>query len=260
MPEGFMKYSWIAIFALALCACGNKERAGTTSETENEVALRIVMPDGSAASSARVFLIDAEHYDAKVARGESSHLDSAIADSNGNVLLIYRGDSVQVSVLAQKTGYAAFAHELHDFNGTVTLGLAGRVEGKVNAPPGSRVILDETGLSAVVGVDGSYSLNNVPQGYFGVLVQVQGQEAIFSSAVSVDSSSQSLDIVELNGFLFEDFDDGDSRPLVAALNAGGSWYVYNDGAGTVFEPAGIDKLPLRSLIPMRGAGAHWGSK
>jgi len=240
-----MKYSWCALIALVFCSCGDKEQAGTTSETENEVAMRLVMPDGSAARSARVWLIDAEHYDANIARGEDSRLDSATTDSNGNVVLAYRGDSVRVSVLAQKPGYAAFRSDLQRFQGVVTMDPAGQIQGNADAALGTRVILDGTGISAVVNADGTFTLNDVPQGYFGILVQEQGRDAIFSSAVKVDSTRQSLEIPGTEGFLLENFDDGDSLPLIAALGAGGKWYVYDEGAGTRIAMAVSDTQAWR---------------
>lgn len=242
-----MKYSWLALLFMVLSSCSQKEHAGTTSETENDIAVRITLQDGSPVASAKVWLIDAEHYDSLIALGKDSHLDSAETDKYGKANLVYHGEKVQVSILARKPGFAGLVRNYQNADSSLTVVPSGQISGTVDLPTGSRVLLDGTGLSAEVQANGEYSISDVPQGYFGLLLQVQGQEPVFSSAVVVDSSMQVLKNVESNGFLLEDFDDGDALPLLHALGAGAAWYVYRDGVGTLFEPAEVESQITSAL-------------
>lgn len=247
-----MKISWFALLILALCSCSQKNHAGTTSETENEVAVRVVFPDGNPVGSAQVWLIDVDHYDSLLALGENAHLDSTITDAKGIANLTYDGDVVKVNILAQKPGFAGLARDYDGGDSIITIDSSSQVSGTANLAVGSRVVLDGTGLSAMVNSDGSYHFIDVPKGDFGLLIQPLGEDLVFSSAVKVGESDLELEELQATGFLLDDFDDGDSLPSLYTLGAGASWYVYRDGAGTTFAPTGVD-LQITNAISTEGA-------
>jgi len=235
------KYLFAALCVIAL-ACSNKNSAGTTSETENELAVRVTMPNGSFAVGARVYLVDATHFDSLVALGKSPQIDSAVTDSVGAA--IFSTSSLGAhNILVQVPGWAGLLRGLHGQNLDTALILseAGLIRGHSNAQVGTKVMLDASGISATVNALGDYEFQNVPPGYFALFAPADslGLDA-FLGAVSVAADTVAVETNLASGFLLEDFDDGDDQPLLSSLGAGGHWYLYDDMAGTHFQPLGIN--------------------
>lgn len=231
---------YLALLLSLFNACTVKDSAGTTSETENEVALSIMLPDGRPASQARVTLFDRENYDSLIAQGENTQLDQASTDSKGRVTLLYKGNPRRVGVLAQTSGFAVLSPDSLSANSTLHMQIAGAISGHTDAVPGSKVILDGTSLSALVDTAGNYSFTDVPQGTFAILMQASQSAPVFAGTAQIYPSFDQQQDLTSDGFLVDDFDDGDSLPAIAAFGAGNLWYLYSDNAGTTFLPTGID--------------------
>jgi len=227
---------------VALMACSDHQTAGTTSETENELSVRILMPDGTPAIQARVTLVDASHFDSLIAKGISPQLDSALTDSLGRVQLTSPSAVLRQNIVAHLPGFASIHKDisLSGHDSTLILDSAGSLLGHSDAPAGTWIYVDGTPYSTQVDSLGNYTFPNLPQGTFALLLQ---NNTIPLSLVGASNITVNISNIVTNmpdGLLLEDFDDGDAFPLINALGAGAAWYVYNDLAGTTFSPAGLD--------------------
>ena len=228
---------------LSLCACADKNTAGTTSETENEIALRVNFPDGTPAAHTQVYLVDAGHFDSLLTLGKNPQIDSGTTDGNGQVVIHSAVQVATRNLLAQAPGYAALLQGLTgaNVNATMNLSKAGSIQGHTNMPVGARIVLDASGLSTLVDSSGNYVFSNVPQGYYALFTSSLAQKSeSFLGAITVKADTNAVQTDSQAGFLLDNFDAGRTRPLIAALGAGGPWYLYSELAGTHFGPAGVD--------------------
>jgi hypothetical protein len=177
------------------------------------------------------------HFDSLIAGGQSPRIDSAITDAQGQVKLSYSSSILSRNLLAQLPGYAGL---VKGNDSVVQLGVSGSLSGSTLATTGSKIFLDGSGLWATVDSDKTYHFQNIPQGFYALLLASDHAQTQFAGAVIIDTVEQVFDIQSDDGFLLEDFDDGNSSPLIAAFGAGGKWYLYDEMAGTSFEPSGID--------------------
>lgn len=223
---------------MSLWACSRGDVSGTTSETENQVSLRIVQ-EGAPVAFAKVYLIDGGNYDSLLSMGASVRLDSAWSDAEGRATLAYHGVARIIHVLVQKADHAAFLANVTDGDSLIALEPVSTIVGQLQAAENSRVVLYGTDFSSRADAGGRYTIQGVPRGRYALVVQGTEGAAVMAGSVFVDSATEIESDIQANGFLLDDFDDGDSLPLLGLLGAGAPWYTYADGAGTLFEPQGV---------------------
>ena len=251
MPEDRMKHllkSLFALFSLLYVGCSNNNTAGTTSETENEIAVRVVMPNGSPVASARVYLVDMTHFDSLVTLGKNPRQDSAQTNAQGVATLRFSKKILQKNILVQSVGFAGLIKNPTAADSVVSLAQSGSLRGTMNALAGSFVVLDGVGLSTTLALDGSFVINNIPQGNFAMLVSANEAALTFAGGVQIDTNMTTVTRTLEDGMLIDDFDNGTGIPQIRAFGAGSKWYVYNDGAGTTIAPTGVDSNITRAFL------------
>jgi hypothetical protein len=245
-----MKRVWAIAFCMLLFwACSSLNTSGTTSETENKFAMRVAGADGSPAAFAKIYLVDASHFDSLVNAGVNPVADSLYADSNGRLELVpekFKGQKWNLLIYA--SGDAALLRnvEIRGADTTVALQKAGMLKGHTDLSAGTRLVLDGSGISAEVDSSGNFEFSGIPQGNFAIFrtLAPAGESALIASvAVSGDTVVRTANAPE--GLLLDDFEAGNGKLAISSLGAGGSWYLYTEGKGTSFAPAGVNSdFPL----------------
>jgi hypothetical protein len=239
----------LAIIALTGCGTAERSAGGSSYETENAVAARIVRPDGTPASGTLVrarplVWLEGDSFD--------SSLDQR-TDTEGRIRMnlpsgVWRLEARQNGVVAVIDIPAQ--GRLPDL-GTVHLASPASVMGR--AEPGSRVGVGGLQQLAEVDAGGFFHFDSLPAGVhvlrqIGSLarafVQAQSGQPLDAGILRVDSAGQ---------ILLDDFEDGDARTRYGAWTGGGWWWV-SGSVGVHLSPDGVETKPARAVFADGGGG------
>lgn len=247
MRKTVLIFSCIAV----LSGCGTSDRSagGSSYETENAVAARIVRPDGTPASGTLVRARPLAWFD-----GDS--IDSSLdqrADVEGRIRLNLPSGMWRLE--ARQSGVVAVIDipelgRIPDL-GTVRLAAPASVMGR--AEPGTRIGIGGLQQSAKVDAGGFFHFDSLPAGVH-VIRQIGSQARAFVLA----QAGQSLDAGILRAdsagqILLDDFEDGDARTRFGAWTGGGWWWI-SGSTGIHLSPDGVDTKPSRSVFADGGGG------
>ncbi|MEN9309430.1 MAG: hypothetical protein RL173_3362 [Fibrobacterota bacterium] len=237
--------------AVALMGCGTPERSagGSSYETENAVAARIVRPDGTPASGT---LVRARPLVWIVGDSFDSSLDQR-TNSDGRIRMNLPSGGWRLE--ARQGGVVAVIDipaqgRIPDL-GTVHLASPASVMGR--AEPGARIGVGGLQQTAVVDAGGYFHFDSLPAGVH-VLRQIGSQARAFVLA----QAGQTLDAGILHTdsagqILLDDFEDGDARSRFGAWTGGGWWWV-SGSTGVNLSPDGVDTKPSRAVFADGGGG------
>jgi len=245
------KATLLLLVAGGLVSCGGPDRSagGSSYETENAVAARIVRPDGTPASGT---LVRAR----PVAWLEGDSFDSSLdqrTDAEGRIQTqlppgAWRLDVRQGGVVAVIDVPAL--GRIPDF-GTVHLGAPASVMGR--SEPGARVAVSGLPGSTVVDAGGFFHFDALPAGIH-VLRQIGTTARAFLSAEAGQSLDAGILRTDSAGEIFlDDFEDGDARSRFGAWTGGGWWWI-SGSPGVHLSPDGVDTKPGRAVFADGGGG------
>lgn len=234
-----MKYLvFLGLFLIS--ACSWTDRAGTTSETENELVAVVQLPSGKPAVQAKVYLMDMEHEDSLVSVGKNPQIDSAFTDQKGQCVLRKPTALQKWKIVALQDSMIGLAND-----SLVQINASGAFQGY--ALPGARIAILGTGLTTVADAKGFFRFPLVPPGEYPIIhsgiqgVGFEGSLQIVANEVVHENLSA--------GILVDDFDDGDALPLLQKMGAGSAWYFYTEQAGTQFFPPQVMDTPSVAMSP-----------
>ena len=232
-----------AIAALAGCSSPDRSSGGSSYETENAVAARIVRPDGTPASGT---LVRAR----PLAWLEGDSFDSSLdqrTDAEGRIHMDLPSGAWRLE--ARQNGVVAVIDipalgRIPDV-GTVHLAAPASVMGRTD--PGARVGASGLSGSTVADAGGIFHLDSLPAG-----VHVLRQIGTTARAFLFAEAGQSLDAGILRtdsaGQIFlDDFEDGDTRSRFGPWTGGGWWWVDAD-SGINLSPDSVRELPVRAVV------------
>lgn len=226
--------SLFILWVFLLFACSWMDRAGTTSETENEVVALVQLPSGKPAVQAKVYLMDMDHEDSLVSIGKSPQIDSAFTDEKGRCILRKPTTLRNWKMLALQDSLIGLTED-----SLVQIQASGTFQGY--ATPGERIAILGTGLYTIADAKGFFRFPLVPPGEYPIIhsgsqgVGFEGSLQIVANEVVVENISA--------GILVDDFDDGDAFPLLQKMGAGSAWYFYTEQGGTQFYPPQVMDTP-----------------
>jgi hypothetical protein len=239
----------LGVAALAGCSGADRSAGGSSYETENSVAARIVRPDGSPASGALVRArplawLDGDPFD--------SSLDQR-TDSQGRFRMELPSGTWRLEAL--QSGVVAVieipALGRNPDLGTVRLAAPASVMGRTD--PGARVGASGLPGSTVADAGGIFHLDSLPAG-----VHVLRRIGTTARAFLFAEAGQSLDAGILRTdsagqILVDDFEDGDARSRFGPWTGGGWWWV-SGSPGVHLSPDGVDTKPARAVFADGGGG------
>lgn len=247
-----MSRSRFLLLGLALvsgCSTSDQSAGGSSYETENAVAVRLVLPDGSPASQT---LVQARPLDWVEGEPFDTTLDQR-TDLQGRVRFLLPAGTWRLQ--ARKGGLISAIdipkqERLADL-GTLRLTSPASVWGRTE--PGAQV-----GASGLVGAttadaQGVFHLDSLPAGIH-VLRRIGSQARAYVQV----QAGQSLDAGTLReetaGRIFlEDFEDGDARSRFGAWTGDGWWWI-SATPDVHLSPDGADANPGLSVFADGGGG------
>jgi hypothetical protein len=231
--------------------CGTPERSagGSSYETENAVAARIVRPDGTPASGT---LVRARPLVWIVGDSFDSSLDQR-TNSDGRIRMNLPSGGWRLE--ARQGGVVAVIDipaqgRIPDL-GTVHLASPASVMGR--AEPGARIGVGGLQQTAVVDAGGYFHFDSLPAGVH-VLRQLGSQARAFVQAQAGQTLDAGILRTDSAGqILLDDFEDGDARSRFGAWTGGGWWWVSGT-TGVHLSPDGVDTKPARAVFADGGGG------
>lgn len=247
--------------------------AGGTIETTNGISARVTLPNGSAASNVKVYLLDEQEWLTKVKAGASVYLDSAVTDGNGD-FKIKKDTSVHASLVANADDFGILIRHVtpevikDGYHGIIGLRRHKSYSGVVvdsNAVP-DQVLLAGTPYSSAVDSDGTFSFPALPPESYPVVVRrkLPDDSTEYTVAGDVDLSKDSVAADTLvpdtsKILVLEDFDDGDNRTKLGPILGDGYWIAYSDsflgGNSQLFQPVNAAPQNFEPAIH-DGGGSH----
>lgn len=232
--------------ALAILAgCGSTERSsgGSSYETENALAVRILRPDGTPAPGVAVRArplrwLEGESFD--------SSLDQR-SDTDGRVRLdlpsgAWRLEAGQEGMLAVLDVPAS--GRTPDL-GTLRLGRPASVLGRT--VPGARIGVNGLHRSALADPSGFFHLDSLPAGVH-VLHRIGSAERAFVQVEPGRSLDAGILRADSAGEIFlDDFEDGDARTWYGPWTGRGWWWVAADTI-VHLSPDSVSRIPARAVI------------
>jgi len=260
------KYLIATLLCIGFWSCGNGRHAnGFGSETTNGIALSgltepgcIVIAHPAASVSVVDSLLSVDTADAQ------GHWNLQIVA--GGWLLEFRHDSVgyaqNIKILSKDS---ALDFGITNLSPLVTI--SGQVANPVLAKSlrvaatSQRVTLLGLGRSASVDAQGGFSFADMAPGTY--IVQVESDSLVLSqSLLDAKENASPLLPTSFTGLLLENFDDGDSKTLLAPLLGSSFWLAWSGVEnGNVVAPAILNETDLSPLLTDSGAysgkSLHW---
>lgn len=238
-------YGFLLAGLTALTGCGSSERTagGSSYETENALAIRVLRPDGTPASGVDVRTrplrwIEGESYDASL---------DLRSDSTGTIRLnlpsgAWRLEARQGGMFAIRDVPAS--GRVSDL-GSLRLGPPALLQGR--SRPGARIGIGGLHRSAVADAAGYFHIDSVPAGVH-MLRRIGSAERAFvqvGAGRSIDAGLLRAD--SANEIFLEDFEDGDARHRFGPWTDGGWWRVAAT-AGVNLSPDSTNHQPARAVF------------
>lgn len=236
---------------LVLIGCGEPDRSagGSSYETENAVAARIVHPDGSPASGALVRArplgwLDGDHAipSLDVRTDAEGRLQLELAEGPWRLEARQSGVVAVLDVPARQRALDM---------GTVRLSLPSSIVGR--APAGSQVGVSGLQHRAQVDPGGYFHLDSLPPGVHVVREIGTTARAFVLTREGTSTDAGVLRSETTGQILLDDFEDGDSRLRHGAWTGGGWWWLDAD-SGVNLSPDSVGAKPERAIFADGGGG------
>lgn len=262
-----------ALSALFAAGCifsetpGPDRHAGGTIETTNGI---IVMSGGRPAARIKVYLLDERSWLSNVKDGKPITVDSVETNDTG-YFSIRRDTASKVSLMANTEGQGIIIRQLtaariRDGFGN-KLALQPHITYRGHIGPeviGARqVYLAGTPFSAPIDEQGAFTIAGVPPEKYQVVIKRVGPDLSesFFPAGELDLINQDTvndpDTLKPDlsrSVLFEDFEDNNSRTLLAPLEGDGYWAVYSDAH---LRSAASQGSSATLISPVNGASQYF---
>lgn len=203
----------VPFLVAALVACGSSDHAGTSTETTNGVA-GIVHINNTPLAAAKVSLVRPD--------GSLSAF-SAQSDSTGHFAI--EADSGRYHLLVETTDSSAMAWRYDVLTGrdtSISVGADAPGSWKIQgANRNDSICILATPFCAQADAQGVVVFPHLPVAAF---TAVLGGRPIASASIVAHDTAQTREFIRQQ-FILEDFDDGDSRHLLAPLSGGDGWYL-----------------------------------
>lgn len=237
----------LCAFGLLGCASPDRSAGGSSYETENAVAIRVVFPDGTPAAGALARARPSAWMDSA---GSDAGIDLR-ADASGRIEIPLGAGAWRIELRAD--GLAAMADVVEGGRGdlgTVALAPTGRIAGRT--VPGARVGCAGLGHGALAGSDGRFLIDSLPAGRHAIRAFGSTARAFATVGAGATIEAGILHADTAGRILVDDFEDGDSRAWYGAWTGRGWWWVAADSV-VHLSPDGVSNLPSLAVIA-DGAG------
>lgn len=211
---------------LFFVGCSDTAGGSGTETTNGYVALS----DGTPAAGAIIKARTSSLWYKSLLESTVTVFDSVICDDKG---FYDFGDLLESNVSLEIThGTEALMLSVIP-DTTVVLKPSVSISGTV-APTISEVYLSGSDIFTSA-KNGTYTLESVPQGDYGLFYKDSSANYAVSQMVQVAGSSTDLDVTLSTGVLFQDFSSGFDRSPLEYVCGGNGWYTFSDSVGLMYE-------------------------
>jgi hypothetical protein len=274
--RALLAVSLACAFSFWGCLFQDDRRAGGTIETTNGVvAARVVLPNGSAASNVKVYLLDEKEWLTKVKSGASIYLDSAETDGEGG-FKIKKDTAIHASLVANVQDYGILIRNVTpemiktDYAGIIGLRRHKAYRGVVvdsNAVPNQVLLAGTPYVSTVDSATGEFSFQDLPPESYPVVVRRQLPDDSYEYAVAGDVDLSTNDSIPADTLVpdtskilvLDDFDDSDNRTKLGPILGDGYWIAYDDsilgGNSRLYQPVNAAPQNFEAAV-QDGGGTH----
>jgi len=237
-------------FLLAACS-GSDDLAGrpNSSETENALAARILLPDGRPASGARVILVDERTWATRLAAGAEIDDRSYVADDSGRVDLRVPSDGAwRIQIQSPEDGLFDTLR-VDQAHPVWRLSPLQPFEGNIRGVPTAttRICLSGTTFCSGVDAQGRFRFAALPSGKYMPALHdtIARSVAPLSGATISPTAAGTTDsiLVVPDTLVLEDFEDGNAKGSLSSWTGTSGWWVYSSLATSL--PAGTSAFPSR---------------
>ena len=229
-----------ALCGLMIVACGDGgDHAGTSTETTNGVA-GLVRTGSTPLPSARIVLLKTENSD-------TAYIDTA--DSQGRFSIDADSGIYNLLVESKDTSGIAWRYGVRTGRDTaLDVGVVAPASWIVSGLNSSdSVCLLATPFCAKANANGVAKLQRLPEGSFTLL---RNQVPIASGSLHPNSMLSTV-ASQIEGFVLEDFEDGDSYNLLYPWSGGDGWYLKTLRSTQMVFPD--DTIPFQTALVTEGA-------
>jgi len=246
---------WIALAALVAAGCSTPERTagGGGIEIPNGIVVTVRDSTGSAVAGARVRVLAADAWAARLATGSQVVLDSGLTDAQGTAHLAHHDEATWIEVEGRGGAARLSSRDGSALSGVLapTTALAGQIPS--TDPRASRMRLAGTDLVANVDSQGRFSFPKVIRGDYGLVADgIGSRDRVPAGRAVVGVSGTASVHLDTTGLLIDDFSDGDVSWSLQGFFGATYWWLNAD--------VPVDSLPrvfgvATTTQALQGAGS-----
>jgi hypothetical protein len=222
----------------------NDKVTGDTNSSETQNTISLTKSNGTPAARMSVQIVSTVDWSSDILASTSSEYFSGETDASGRVSLPEVLPNSFVLIARDAAEGVSRLFELNISTPQILtaplLGYSGHIAG---APPiNNRVCLEYTNFCTEIGLDGSYSFQQIPpNSYQALIVRPETSEliSIGQKDISVLQTTPDSLWYAPEFLLLEDFEDQDNYGLLYSWNGSGAWWIFNLGGTTTPESGSV---------------------